>query len=277
MFTCYFEIFKFINDWVAELVYFLNFCPVPVRPSVISPLNILPVQCQSVLSVWAIVWPSRDLPRSWLASLRVSLVWPDYCYIAGCPPVDHQQCYVSSPGKIDHNNRQWYNKYCDHLCDLILPQSCDSSNVKLFQTELKGAAFPMKDTLFVETDSFTKFSLSEKIIMFFTLQDSFLILTALFPGWKCRNSWNYSTQVQCQLTFQQLQKLVPAKSCKQCKNLFLLLTPDILTDYIFFWVGKHSLDSFRFYIIFMCRPQSARLIYTSSWNFRILFLYLVET
>ena len=28
VFTCYLEILKCINDWVAELVYFLHFCPV---------------------------------------------------------------------------------------------------------------------------------------------------------------------------------------------------------------------------------------------------------
>ena len=122
VFTCYLEIFKHINDWVAELVYFLNTCPVQFQSVwVLFPSQYFASEVQCCLYE-LLLGPASVLAGAWLASLRVSPVWPDYCYIAGCPPVDHHHCNVSSPGKTDHTNNpdndRTKRKYCD-LCDLL--------------------------------------------------------------------------------------------------------------------------------------------------------------
>ena len=143
----------------------------------------------------------------------------------------------------------------------------DSTKRGSFSNERLTLTFSWKLT------ALQSFLYQEKIIMFFTLQDSFLILTALFPGWKCRNSWNYSTQVQCQLTFQQLQKLERkvANNGKKTNNFSF----SHKIKYIVFFLGRQRFNSDD--IIFMLKSESARLIYTSSWNFRILFPNLVKT
>lgn len=80
-----------LHWWSSRTCLFYRFL---ARPSLTAISSLLSQYFASV-SVWAIVlsWPAAGHPA-----------WPDYCYIPGWPPVDHHQCHVSSPAKMDYNN-----------------------------------------------------------------------------------------------------------------------------------------------------------------------------
>ena len=127
----------------------------------------------AVLSVWAIVGPSTALwPTLRLASLQVSPVWPDYCYIAGWPPVDHHQCNVSSVGarqitpitQTTIEQRGNIVTFSVIYSDSVVITAC-SNTIKVFQAQLKGQLFQWKTYAHFswKLTIYTKFSLSEKL------------------------------------------------------------------------------------------------------------------
>ena len=167
MFTCYLEIFECINDWVAELVYLCaQFSS--SQSQCYFPLNILPVQCCLYeLLLGPALWPTLRL-----ASLQVSPVWPDYCYIAGWPPVDHHQCNVSSVGarqitpitQTTIEQRGNIVTFSVIYSDSVVITAC-SNTIKVFQAQLKGQLFQWKTYAHFswKLTIYTKFSLSEKL------------------------------------------------------------------------------------------------------------------
>ena len=153
-----------LHWWSSRTCLFYRFL---ARPSLTAISSLLSQYFASV-SVWAIVlsWPAAGHPA-----------WPDYCYIPGWPPVDHHQCHVSSPAKMDYNN----NLNSDNKTILWTTKSETISAFSLQPGTVIAVSYNFTEKLFEW--KFISFlgnfrSLSEMIIIINGLLPH---LTALFP------------------------------------------------------------------------------------------------